>query len=79
MARVLKVVSAESDRRAITEIDGKDMAVYVVSNWAGGGNDRVKKLLRLRERFHKLVLVTPGKAAVDDGERLMAKCCVCWV
>lgn len=45
--------------------------VYLVNNWRGGGNDRVRKLLRLRERFGGLVLVSPGAEFVDDERELV--------
>jgi glycosyltransferase involved in cell wall biosynthesis len=49
-----------------------DLAVYVVSNWPGGGNDRVRKLLQLRPLFSKLVSVTPG-GRLDNDEVLQSR------
>ena len=49
-----------------------DLAVYVVSNWLGGGNDRVRKLIQLRPLFSKLVSVTPG-GRLDNDEVLQSK------
>jgi len=48
-----------------------ERVVYVVANWPGGGNDRVRKLLRLREQFRGLVLVTPGDEVRDDPRDLV--------
>lgn len=48
-----------------------DHCVYVVSAWPGGGNDRVKKILRLRDRFEKLVSVTPGNRIFEDDAMMM--------
>lgn len=49
----------------------RDMRVYVVSNFERGGNDRVRKVVRLRDRFDRLVLVTPGTKLRDDSESLV--------
>lgn len=50
-----------------------DDCLYVVNNWPGGGNDRVRKVLRLGERFQRLVLVTPGREDRDEPDTLMAR------
>jgi len=59
-----------SPRLEVPRLDPRNAVVYVVSHWPGGGNDRVKKLLRLREHFAKLILVTPGQSAVSNDEQL---------
>ncbi len=59
------------ERSPAMQSQDSERKVYVVANWPGGGNDRVKKIVRLRSRFAGLVLVTPGPALVDDDSDLM--------
>ncbi len=49
----------------------QDLAVYIVFGIPREKvNDRIKKLLRLREKFDKMVLVTPGNHNRQDAEGL---------
>ncbi|MGI9294860.1 MAG: glycosyltransferase [Pseudomonadales bacterium] len=52
----------------------QNLAVYIVFGVARTVvNDRIKKLLRLRRLFDKMVLVTPGKQNSDDSEGVEVK------
>lgn len=52
----------------------QNLAVYIVFGVARESvNDRIKKLLRLRDSFDKMVLVTPGKYNKEDNESLEVK------
>lgn len=53
--------------------ESKYTSVYVVSGWVGGVNDRVAKLLSLRDTFAKVVLVKPGFQNSESDEMLEAK------
>lgn len=63
------VTAANTDASAT-----RNLAVYIVFGVRRTAvNDRIKKLLRLRHLFDKMVLVTPGKQNQEDNEGLELK------
>ena len=55
-------------------LTANNLAVYIVFGVPREKvNDRTKKLLRLREKFDKMILVTPGKQNRKDAEGLEVK------